>query len=192
MTPEGTVVPPCGCCGEVWARIGELAFDSLRWKGDVVMWEGDVTSGLGVLFFVFFGTGVNTLSPIIMEDVEVENWASKWKESNTGDTAIFHFHDDRRKGKCFGLLVIEEDWLTARHENHKFQCSDWIPQGSYLCSPFTISLLYFFISPLMGGSTVLDLTVKLDYLPFWVLTSCLRAHLELLRRLSFERGKWLL
>ena len=53
----------------------------------------------------------------------------------------------------------------------------------------------FYISsfpPWMGGSTVLDLTGKLDYLPFWVLTSCLRAQIELLRRLSFERGKWLL
>ena len=106
MTPgPGTVVPPCGCCGEVWAWIGELAFDSLRWKGDVVMFQGDVTSGLGVLFLCFLGPGVNTLSSIIMEDVEVENWSPKWKESNTGDTPIFHFHDDWRKGNL--TLKIE-------------------------------------------------------------------------------------
>ena len=47
---------------------------------------------------------VDTLSPIIME---VDNYP-KWKETNIGDTAIFHFHDYGRKGNSSRKI----DWIS--------------------------------------------------------------------------------
>ena len=59
----------------------------------------------------------NTLSPII---VEVENYL-KWKETNIGNTPIFHFHDYGRKGnriyKAKELQFTVHQWFQVSYPN---------------------------------------------------------------------------